>query len=301
VREISDAQVQATVATLPANVHDLSLPVFVNNQLPEPQAAAPLMIQTQNEVTVKVVTVNERVVTVSDETGFRLAVAAVDEAGEPIRIAADGALTVRRDHWISVVGSGMRPNSTAVAWVFSEPRRLGSVKVAADGTFSERFEVPKDLPEGDHTTQVNGVDARGDIRSFNLAINVRDVATAVAASAGQVNATIFSDPTDAFVAAVPRTAARENPATAYALLAILLLGGALWFANGWRLKSRDVSNGIIRPPYLRETRISPTHPSLRGGVTASRRAGATMSPRPRIAQSRHRASDDAIEALRGQR
>ncbi|MFM8507117.1 MAG: hypothetical protein ACKOBR_05445, partial [Actinomycetota bacterium] len=119
VREISDAQVQATVATLPANVRDLSLPVFVNNQLPEPQAAAPLMIQTQAEVTVQVVTVNEQVVTVSDETGFRFAIAAVDDAGEPIRIAADGALSVRRDHWISIVGSGLLPNSTAVAWVFS--------------------------------------------------------------------------------------------------------------------------------------------------------------------------------------
>ena len=299
MREISDAQVQATVATLPANVRDLSLPVFVNNELPDPQAAAPLMIQTQAEVTVQVVTVNEQVVTVSDETGFRFAVAAVDEAGEPMRIAADGALIVRRDHWISVVGSGLRPNSTAVAWVFSEPRRLGSVKVAADGTFSERFEVPKDLPEGDHTAQVNGVDARGDVRSFNLAINVRDVATAVAASAGQVHATITSDPTDAIVAAVPRTASRENPATAYALLAILLLGGALWFANGWRLKSRDISNGIIRPAYVRETRISPAHPSLRGGATSSRRAGATMSPRPRIAQPRHRASDDTGEIYLG--
>jgi len=229
---------------------------------------------------------------VSDETGFRFAIAAVDDAGEPVRVAADGALSVRRDHWISVVGSGLLPNSTAVAWVFSEPRRLGSVKVAADGTFSERFEVPKGLPEGDHTTQVNGVDARGDVRSFNLAINVRDVATSATEATKQAIAPITSDPTDVIVATVPRNTSRENPAAAYALLAVLLLGGALWFANGWRLKSRDISNGIIRPAYVREGRISSAHPSMRGGATAYRRPSATTarrggpapSPRPRSAR-----------------
>jgi len=217
-------EVEVTVATLSANVGDLSLPVFVNSELPEPQAAAPLMIQTQADVTVQVVTVNQQVVTVSDETGFQFAVATVDKSGEPVRVAADGALNVRRDHWISFIGDGLLPNSTAVAWVFSDPRRLGSVQVAADGTISERFAVPADLPEGDHTAQFNGVDARGGLRSFNLAIKVHDAAM-------QVNAMISLDQPVATIAATPRTASRENPATAYALLAILLLGGALWFAK----------------------------------------------------------------------
>ena len=166
VRVVSDSEAAAVVATTPNNVQDLSLPVFVNNQLPEPAPAEPLVIQTQSEVTVQVVTVNEQVVTVSDETGYRLAVAAVDETGTPMSVSADGALLVRRDHFISVNGRGLKPNSVAVAWVFSEPRRLGDVRVATDGTFSAKFSVPKGLPEGDHTTQVNGIGANGSMRSF---------------------------------------------------------------------------------------------------------------------------------------
>jgi hypothetical protein len=131
-----------------------------------------MMIQAQNEVTVQVVTLNDQVVTVSDATGYQLAVAAVDDPGVPMPVAADGALIVRSDHSISVTGRGLKPNTTAVAWVFSEPRRLGDVRVAGDGTFSARFKVPKGLPEGDRTTQVNGIDLNGGVRSFNLAIEV---------------------------------------------------------------------------------------------------------------------------------
>ncbi|MFM2114874.1 MAG: hypothetical protein RI908_615, partial [Actinomycetota bacterium] len=157
VRVVSDSEAAAVVATTPNNVQDLSLPVFVNNRLPEAQPAQPVVIQSENNVTVQVVTVNNQVVTVADETGFRLAVAAVDESGAPMPVAADGALLVRRDHQISINGQGLRPNSVAVAWVFSEPRRLGDVprtplprvfseprrlgdvRVAADGSFSAKF------------------------------------------------------------------------------------------------------------------------------------------------------------------
>lgn len=234
---VSDSEAAAVVATTPNNVQDLSLPVFVNNQLPEPAPAEPLVIQTQSEVTVQVVTVNEQVVTVSDETGYRLAVAAVDETGTPMSVSADGALLVRRDHFISVNGRGLKPNSVAVAWVFSEPRRLGDVRVATDGTFSAKFSVPKGLPEGDHTTQVNGIDANGSMRSFNLAIEVinserRQLPPAVV--------THTSDPADAVV--IGSTVARnESDITEGAvMLAVLLLLGGLWFANGLRLKRRDL-------------------------------------------------------------
>lgn len=239
VRVVSDSEAAAVVATTPNNVQDLSLPIFVNNQLPEPDPAQPVVIQTENDVTVQVVTVNNQVVTVADETGYRLAVAVVDESGAPMAISADGALIVRRNHFISINGQGLRPNSVAVAWVFSEPRRLGDVRVAADGSFSAKFSVPKGLPEGDHTTQVNGVDENGGVRSFNLAIEVvmaEPIAVVPAAK------TLTSDPADAVVLGALGARTEQDDRAGYVLLTIMLLVASAWFANGLRLKRRDLES-----------------------------------------------------------
>lgn len=237
---MSDSEASAAVATIPNNVQDLSLPVFVNSQLPEPAPAEPLVIQTQSEVTVQVVTVNEQVVTVSDETGYRLAVAAIDETGTPMSVTADGALLVRRNHFISVNGRGLKPNSVAVAWVFSEPRRLGDVRVATDGTFSAKFSVPEGLPAGDHTTQVNGIDANGGMRSFNLAIEVINAERTAGLVAPVITHT--SDPADAAVFGVVGARTQQDDRVGYVLLLVLLLAGSAWFANGLRLKRRDVES-----------------------------------------------------------
>jgi hypothetical protein len=237
VRVVSDREASAAVASTPNNVQDLSLPVFVNSQLPTPAPAEPMVIQTQSDVTVQVVTINEQVVTVSDETGYRMAVAAVDETGTPMTVAADGSLLVRRDHWIAVNGRGLKPNSVAVAWVFSEPRRLGDVRVATDGTFSARFAVPEGLPEGDHTTQVNGIDAGGAMRSFNLAIQLINAERAAGLVAPVI--THASDPADAVVVGALGVRAEQDDRVGYLLLAVLLLVGSAWFANGLRLKRRD--------------------------------------------------------------
>jgi len=236
---MTDSQIASVVATLPNNVQDLSLPVFVNNQLPEPAPASPMVIQTQNQVSVQVVTVNDQVVTVSDETGYRMAVAAVDETGVPMPVAADGALIVRRDHFIAINGRGLRPNSVAVAWVFSEPRRLGDVAVDSNGSFSAQFSVPEGLPEGDHTTQVNGVDADGGMRSFNLAIEVTNAPVVVPTP---IAITTSTDHTDAIVLGTLGVRAQRDDRPAYLLLAALLVASALWFANGVRLKRRDLEH-----------------------------------------------------------
>ena len=226
-----------------------------------------MMIQTQDEVSVQVVTLNNQVVTVSDETGFRFAVAAVDESGEPMQIAADGSLVVRRDNWINIAGNGLQPNSTAVAWVFSEPRRLGMVKVLADGTFRQRFRVPEGLPAGGHTTQVNGIDARGEVRSFNLAI---EVVNAPISPHQSVQATITSDPVDAMIAVPTGDTLRVDNSSAYVLLAALLIGGALFVLNGMRLKRRDLEN--LRRVQLRAQRRT-TNQRSTVGATATATAG----------------------------
>jgi hypothetical protein len=168
-----------------------------------------------------------------------MAVAAVDETGVPMPVAADGALIVRRDHFIAINGRGLRPNSVAVAWVFSEPRRLGDVAVDSNGSFSAQFSVPEGLPEGDHTTQVNGVDADGGMRSFNLAIEVTNAPVVVPTP---IAITTSTDHTDAIVLGTLGVRAQRDDRPAYLLLAALLVASALWFANGVRLKRRDLEH-----------------------------------------------------------
>jgi hypothetical protein len=196
-----------------------------------------MVIQTESSVSVQVVTINNQVITVSDETGLRLSVSAIDESGVPMPLAADGTMTVQRDHWIALTGRGLRPNSTAVAWVFSEPRRLGTVRVGMDGTYAARFRVPDGLPAGDHTTQVNGIDGSGKVRSVNLAIQVIEAAVA---PESLVSAAIASDPTESTIVSQPARSATDNGHAPYVLVVALLLGGALFVINGMRLKQRDI-------------------------------------------------------------
>ena len=95
---------------------------------------------------------------------------------------------------------------------------------------------------GGHTTQVNGIDAQGDVRSFNLAI---EVVNAPITPHQSVQATITSDPVDAMIATPAGDPLRVDNTSAYVLLAALLFGGAVFVLNGMRLKRRDLE-------YLRQ-------------------------------------------------
>ena len=235
--------------------------MFVNSALPKPDPANPMVIQTENEVSVQVITINDQVVTVSDETGYRMAVSAVNEMGEPMPVAADGTMMVRRDHWIAVNGRGLQPNSSAVAWVFSEPRRLGSVRVKSDGSFSARFRVPDGMLAGQHTTQVNGIDTRGEVRSFNLAIEVVNVEATPQAT---VRAAIVGDPTNLAVPAFSGVNKQRDDQAAYLLLVALLLFGTMFVLNGMRLKQRDLQR-LRRLERAAARRASHREVSMRGG------------------------------------
>jgi len=174
VQEVSSQQVLQAVAQKESNVQDLSLPVFVNNELPKPAAENPLVIQTGAETRLDIVTINEQVIQLQDSEGFRISVSATDAEGELTKVNTRGAIVVERENFITVTGEGFKPNSDAVAWLFSEPRRLGVVRVGADGKFEESLQIGDDVPAGEHTTQVNGLTTDGTVRSLNLAVEVID-------------------------------------------------------------------------------------------------------------------------------
>ena len=160
-------------------MQDLSLPVYVNSALPNPEPENPLVIQTSGDKVLDIITVNEQVVQMQDTQGFRLSVSATDVDGNLTKVSTRGAIVVSRRNFITVTGEGFLPNSDAVAWLFSQPRRLGVMRVKADGTFEESLQIADDMPMGDHTTQINGLTPEGEVRSLNLAVEVVDSAVSV--------------------------------------------------------------------------------------------------------------------------
>ena len=85
----------------------------------------------------------------------------VDAQGERLRIDDTGRIVVDRDGSVSVTGAGFAPGEVVDVWLFSTPVLLGSVTVAADGTFAGRLPMPSGVPTGPHTLQLNGTRADG--------------------------------------------------------------------------------------------------------------------------------------------
>jgi hypothetical protein len=73
---------------------------------------------------------------------------------------------------VRVQGSGFTPGSQADVWLFSDPKFLGSIDVAADGSFAGSLPIG-DIDVGEHTLQINGVAADGQVRSASLGIVIR--------------------------------------------------------------------------------------------------------------------------------
>jgi len=171
-REVAPSAVQEAIAGQPSNVQDFSLPVYVNNELPNPSPDNPLVIQTGSEAQLDIITINQQVVQIQDSEGFRVSVSSTNADGQLTRVSSGGAIIVAQGTFITFSGNGFAPNSDAVAWLFSEPRRLGVIRVNNDGSFSADLRVSQGIPIGDHTTQVNGVTSDGGVRSLNLAVEV---------------------------------------------------------------------------------------------------------------------------------
>jgi len=173
-QQVSSQQIQQAIAQTESNTQDLSVPVFVDSQLPEPEPENPLVIQTGDETRLDIITINQQAIQLQDTQGFRLTVSATDAKGELAKVNARGVIVLKRGNFLTVTGDGYKPNSMAVAWLFSQPKRLGVISVGADGVFAANLWVAEDVPTGQHTTQINGLTIDGQVRSLNLAVEVVD-------------------------------------------------------------------------------------------------------------------------------
>lgn len=100
-----------------------------------------------------------------------LDVAALGADGSVHRPDSDATLRLDRGGNLHLTGTGYEPGGEVVAWLFSEPVRLGTATADADGSIDATFRVPTSVPGGQHTLQVNGRTAEG-LRSMSLGVLV---------------------------------------------------------------------------------------------------------------------------------
>lgn len=107
--------------------------------------------------------------------GISLQLSALDQFG--VAIPVDSTRTVELDQGgsASVGGTGFAPGTYASIYVISAtgtPSLLGTVLIAADGSFSAIDPVSALLPAGSYTLQVKGIDPSWTPRSMQLGVQV---------------------------------------------------------------------------------------------------------------------------------
>lgn len=217
VRDLSQQELLETIQTSEQNIRDLSLPVYVSGQLPNPTPSEPISIQSGEPAPVSVAVINEQALQLEAQDGLSVRVNALDENGAIRPLRPDGSIEALQGNVISVDGRGFAPRSQAVVWLFSTPTRLGVVPVSVSGEYSATFEIGIDFELGEHTVQVNGISTSGDIRSMNLELELiapaGPTATTTTSIADAVNAEDGAPSSDG-----------QTPGTLWILLAVLVVG-----------------------------------------------------------------------------
>lgn len=171
-RSVEPDEVFRAIRNQNSNLLDLSIPVFVDSELPRPNSGMPLVIQTGVASDLGLIASSSLVAEFEDSQGFRLSVSTSKQEGNDEDLGSAKSLVVSQGDPIVASGSGLAPNSNAVVWLFSEPRRLTVIEVDTDGNFSGQGEVASDVQVGRHTIQINGITDQGELRSVNIAVEV---------------------------------------------------------------------------------------------------------------------------------
>lgn len=85
-------------------------------------------------------------------------------------LAAEIDLVLLAGGVLDMSGSGYQNGTTVEVWMFSEPELLGVTTVAADGTFTDQFDVPASVAAGEHVIQLNGITASGQLVSTSMGV-----------------------------------------------------------------------------------------------------------------------------------
>ena len=164
--------------TAPASTPTTTVPPAparsANGELPDLGSAETLVTENGQPVAVELFVENDEALVLRSQD-FELRLRGACTTGCTITEDTTGRETIHLDRngGARVSGFGFLPGSLVHVWIFSEPRYLGALPVAADGTYDGTF--PLDAIEvGGHTLQANGYSFDNLPRSANLGIVVVD-------------------------------------------------------------------------------------------------------------------------------
>ena len=133
-----------------------------------------LVVTTENgvpvEVTVTVLPTENGLMIVGPD--FSAEISTVDIDGSPLTVDDQGRVVLQSGTVLNVKVSGFAPNSVITLWLFSSPVSLGEFTVDSNGELDISVVIPESVTLGDHTVQLNGVSANGELRTMNVSVVV---------------------------------------------------------------------------------------------------------------------------------
>jgi hypothetical protein len=118
-----------------------------------------------------IIVVRETISQVVTTDGGLLSVQA-QSGGEAIPVDSLGRIQMVRNDSVQAEGQGMFPDSEFAVYLFSDPQLLGLGRADANGNFYVTFPVGFDLPLGEHTLQVVGLNTNGDQIAVSMPVVV---------------------------------------------------------------------------------------------------------------------------------
>jgi hypothetical protein len=102
-----------------------------------------------------------------------VALEATDTEGTPLVLDDSGNLVLNSDRFVQFQGTGFAPGSIIKVWLFSDPSSIADVVADSNGNFTGSAQLPADIPDGEHTVQLNGLSKDGQVRSVALGVVVQ--------------------------------------------------------------------------------------------------------------------------------
>ena len=110
---------------------------------------------------------------------WQVALEATDTQGAPLVLDDSGNIVLNSDRFVQFQGTGFAPGSIIKVWLFSDPSSIADVVADSDGNFTGNAQLPADIPDGEHTIQLNGLSKDGQVRSVALGVIVQPDIVAV--------------------------------------------------------------------------------------------------------------------------
>jgi hypothetical protein len=164
------AVVRTTTTTVPA--------IVKNNAFTPPSAgkvaAGQSAVQVDGVQTDAVVTrqANQMVINAGS---LNATLSGIDNLGKRLPLDSEGNLHLSIGDVIKVSVGGFKPGSTVEVWLFSTPRKLGTIVVGSDGKVDGQFLIPTGTKSGSHRVVVTAKLANGKPTTFTLGILVGNI------------------------------------------------------------------------------------------------------------------------------